>query len=80
MTEKDRRTLIERQLIIVDFAPNKGLDSLPRLIRSPEDRRLAERFLRFVLDYDERTATPDLQLTWSRAVDHLGLEDKTAGE
>ncbi len=80
MSEHERHELVERQRIIVQLAPNQGLDAVPKLIRTQADRKLAETALRVVLDCPEGDADPETHAAWGTVKAHIGNTSQSAAE
>jgi pimeloyl-ACP methyl ester carboxylesterase len=49
LTEDEQRRLLQEETIVVEFEPLRAKRSLPRVLRSPTDRRRAHRFLDAVM-------------------------------
>ncbi|MEM9168935.1 MAG: DUF3141 domain-containing protein [Pseudomonadota bacterium] len=78
LTDDDRRAIVDRQRLIVQFAPDKGLDALPALIKTDADRTAAETVLKFIFQVDEDDVPDDLRSAWEAVSKHLdGLKKRT---
>ncbi|WP_306143367.1 DUF3141 domain-containing protein [Roseibium sp. MMSF_3412] len=56
LTPDERSFMLQEQTLIVEFAPERALSSLPKLLKTREERELATRVVRYIPgDIDEMT-------------------------
>jgi hypothetical protein len=66
MSDDERRRLLQEETIVVEFEPQRAKRSLPRLLRTTTDRRIARRMLdniegNFTLDGRQRDLVLELR-------------------
>ncbi|MEM9668711.1 MAG: DUF3141 domain-containing protein [Pseudomonadota bacterium] len=72
--EKRRRELLERQRIIYHVAPDRGLDSIPLLIRTAADRKMAEAVIKYIIGSEKPADKSEAQRAWNDARKIIGAE------
>ena len=66
MSDDERRRLLQEETIVVEFEPQRARRSLPKLLRTAADRRIARRMLdnieaNFTLDERQRELVAELR-------------------
>ncbi|MEM8935321.1 MAG: DUF3141 domain-containing protein [Pseudomonadota bacterium] len=77
--DDERRAIMDRQRLIVQFAPDKGLGSLPALIKSEADRKQAETVLKFIFEADEKDVPLEVRTACDSVLEHLEKVSKSGG-
>ncbi|MEM9288623.1 MAG: DUF3141 domain-containing protein [Pseudomonadota bacterium] len=77
MSDEARLDLLNRQRLIVEFAPDQGLGALGHLIKTQVDRRKAEDVLRYIFQVERDDIPADVLAAWEAVVDQLNMATKT---
>ncbi|MEM9393054.1 MAG: DUF3141 domain-containing protein [Pseudomonadota bacterium] len=71
MSDKQRLDLLDTQRLIVEFAPDKGLGGLKRLLKTQADRKIAETALSHMFGVERKDIPAELLAAWKEVIDHL---------